>query len=257
MRAFCGEPIHGTAMHLAGNPCRVQLHDRAPDAVPALGSTVCATWPLDERRAAVNCWSADGSRIAICGHGMLVCAALWNAHWGTPGELVCGDMIVRCEHRPPDTWLGFPAIAVQACEPPQWLQPLLGVAPVACARAGGPRDYLVAELERGHDLTRVSPPGVALGAHTERALVVTCRVDPASARSGEDIHYRYFAPQYGTPEDTATGSAMRVMNEYWRLREGLTRLTAVQCSPRGGLLRGALRDGRSWVGGACTEADCE
>jgi predicted PhzF superfamily epimerase YddE/YHI9 len=64
------------------------------------------------------------------------------------------------------------------------------------------------------------------------------------------IQLRYFAPQYGVPEDTATGSALRVLAEYWSPR--FTRLTAEQCSPAGGLLLAQWTPDHIDVGGRCS-----
>ena len=45
---------------------------------------------------------------------------------------------------------------------------------------------------------------------------------------------RYFAPWVGIPEDPVTGSAHTVAGPYWAAVLGKTKLSARQCSPRGG-----------------------
>jgi len=47
---------------------------------------------------------------------------------------------------------------------------------------------------------------------------------------------RYFAPAYGQPEDSATGSAAVVLADYW----GQSRLRLEQRSARGGFLKTRL-----------------
>ncbi|MGI9291435.1 MAG: PhzF family phenazine biosynthesis protein, partial [Gammaproteobacteria bacterium] len=48
--------------------------------------------------------------------------------------------------------------------------------------------------------------------------------------------YRYFAPQYGTPEDPATGSAAVQLAVYWRLRESWSAFTVAQLSTQGAMM---------------------
>jgi predicted PhzF superfamily epimerase YddE/YHI9 len=50
-------------------------------------------------------------------------------------------------------------------------------------------------------------------------------------------------------EDTATGSAMRILADYWSPR--FTSLTAVQCSSEGGLLLAILAPDHVEIGGHC------
>ena len=63
---------------------------------------------------------------------------------------------------------------------------------------------------------------------------------------------RYFAPQYGVEEDIATGSAMRVLAQYWSSR--FKQLTVYQCSPQGGLLLSRHTATHVEVGGRCVSA---
>ena len=73
-----------------------------------------------------------------------------------------------------------------------------------------------------------------LGKFTRRALIATC--ESHFSHDLAKIESRYFAPQYGVPEDPATGSAMRVLALYWQ-QQGLgPQLSNYQRSASGGLL---------------------
>jgi len=65
------------------------------------------------------------------------------------------------------------------------------------------------------DLKHIAPPDNGLSNWPQRAIICTA----AQPSTGTDaITLRYFAPQYGVVEDTATGSAMRVLADYWSHR---------------------------------------
>lgn len=148
-------------------------------------------------------------------------------------------------------WIGLPPIACDACAVPAWVREFFPDVPWRAALAGGDNGYLVLEWPAGFDLSRLPIPDYGLRRRTPRAVIATCvdRDDPAI-----DVKLRYFAPQHGVPEDTATGSAMRVLATYWMNRELADGLRAYQCSPYGGELRSRIREGITWIGGrvVCT-----
>lgn len=51
-----------------------------------------------------------------------------------------------------------------------------------------------------------------------------------------DFVSRHFCPLHGISEDPVTGSAHSALAPFWAARLGKNKLTAFQCSPRGGLL---------------------
>ena len=212
--------------------------------------TRCETWALGEHIAEVRCFTDAGRLIQCCGHGLLCCAWQWLQLWQSRGVLTaCGEQL-PCHLDDGVTWVGFPALALRDCTPPDWLRSALGACDLQVMRCAlaGPRDgYLLVELAADTDLRSLTPPGPDIGDATQRAIIVTCRVSALRAHAGEDIHFRYFAPQYGVREDTATGSAMRVLAPYWHSL-GVA-LTALQCSPRGGLLHAHQKNGLAWLGG--------
>ena len=57
-----------------------------------------------------------------------------------------------------------------------------------------------------------------------------------------DFVSRHFAPLHDVDEDPVTGSAHSVLAPYWAKRLGKTKMTACQCSARGGILHLDVRD---------------
>ena len=250
LRAFCSPDNHGLAR---GNLCDVTTREDPAGPPAERAVTHCSTWPTASRRAAVRCWTPSAKPIRCCGHGLLSCAFLWTRQWGGDGVLETGGSDVNCTRRDGMVRLGFSQLEIAGTGTPDWLGPILGIAPVHCAIAGDEAGYLVAELPEDTDLAGLVPPQPNIAARTLRALIVTCRVSSAKTRKDEHFQYRYFAPQYGVMEDPATGSAMRVLTQYWNECGLRGPVTALQCSAAGGLLTGELLGDATWIGGYVTQ----
>ena len=97
---------------------------------------------------------------------------------------------------------------------------------------GGRNDYVL--LEVGQSLAELNLNSLALRRFSQRALIVIQRPSTGA------IQLRYFAPQYGTAEDAATGSASVQAAAYLRhqypKRYAHQPLQIQQCSPAGGHL---------------------
>ena len=78
-----------------------------------------------------------------------------------------------------------------------------------------------------------------------RGVIVTSR----SRSADYDFVSRFFAPAVGVDEDPVTGSAHSCLGPYWGGKLGKKALMAYQASPRGGILRVALKDDRVLIGG--------
>lgn len=235
---------------MRGNPCLVHLPAGAPGAPPAKAPVIqCITWTEAPGRAQVRCWAPNGAEIELCGHGLLCCARHWQDQWGGNGVLQMNGMTVHFELRGGMHWVGFPSIGITACAVPGWAEALLGAAPLRAAEAGPPSGYLVLEMAGDCDPATLRAPGEGLAAHSARSLIVTRKVHAPDALIGETIQFRYFAPQHGVPEDTATGSAMRVLATYWQGRGAGNEQQALQRSADGGWLQSRIEGERTWIGG--------
>lgn len=249
MRAFTGATGHPASTPVRGNPCVVHVAAAPPQRPPAPAPHIqCITWPDGPGQAQVRCWAPTGQEIQLCGHGLLCCGHYWRAARGDT-DLRMGEVAVQFAHRDGLDWVGFPMLATEGTAVPGWAKGLLGAAPNDAASAGGDRGYLVLAMPDDCDIAALPAPGDALAAHTAHSLIVTRSVEPSRALCGESIQYRYFAPQFGVPEDSATGSAMRVLAAYWQQRGHGDEQRALQRSPAGGWLLSRVEGERTWIGG--------
>lgn len=248
--AFC----HSGGLSAAGNPCRLFCLTCEPGSPPASSTrTQCATWPAGRTSASVRCWTGDGRLIQCCGHGLLSAAASWRAQWPCGGELLSGGTRIRFVYEESCTWLGFSFLQCEPQPVPRWTADIFGSRPIAAARAGPESGYLVLVWPQGSDLRELASPGSRLATKTGRAVIACCAVSEADSFLGETIRLRYFAPQYGVDEDSATGSAMRILASYWAPRFSAVEVVAWQQSALGGLLRGRVDGDMVWIGGEVDE----
>lgn len=214
-----------------------------PDDLPV---TQCLSWLQGDNAADVRCWALSGTPIQLCGHGLLCTGVAWLRHGGDIATLTMNGLQVAFHVEDDLAWIGLPSINTQPCRIPIWVREFFPELPWRAALAGDDNGYLVLEWPAGFDLRSLPVPDYGLRRRTGRSVIATCvdRHNPAF-----DVQLRYFAPQHGVPEDTATGSAMRVLATYWMNRELADGLHAWQCSPHGGELRSRVRGDLTWIGG--------
>jgi predicted PhzF superfamily epimerase YddE/YHI9 len=250
LRAFTGVNGHTSGTPVRGNPCLIHLTGEAPASAPSPAAiTQCVTWPEQPGRARVRCWSPSGQEIQLCGHGLLCSSHYWRSQWPHGAIISMGDTEVTTGYRDGLEWIALQTLEVTRSEIPVWAGRLLGQRPAHAAIAGPEEGYQVLEMPEGSNIDTLPSPGDALAACSRRALILTRQVTPGEARQGENIQYRYFAPQYGNAEDTATGSAMRVLAAYWQQRGAGDQLQALQLSADGGWLLSRIDRNRTWIGG--------
>jgi predicted PhzF superfamily epimerase YddE/YHI9 len=195
-------------------------------------------------------YSAHGRRISFCGHGAL--AAAWFT-FKTRGPLE-EPLSFKNKER---TWqatrvptsedriaLRYVCPELQIVAVPLFAGPCLRIAPERAALAGGSTDYLILELPSAEDVAALKPDFEAICRATERALIVTAGIHGSSGDQVIGCVYRYFAPQYGDPEDAATGSAAVQLAPYWAPRITAPTFQARQLSGQGAVTQLALIDGK-------------
>lgn len=106
---------------------------------------------------------------------------------------------------------------------------LLGSDFLAGAFSGGASDYALLELDRAPADLRLRTE--RLLRFSRRALVAFCPLGPGN------VQMRYFAPQYGNDEDSATGSAAVQVAEYLWRRYHWRSCWIIQQSAAGGLIQ--------------------
>ncbi len=97
--------------------------------------------------------------------------------------------------------------------------------------------YIIVELNDELSVKQFTLNAAIIDAIQQRALIITAK----SEHTEFDIIFRYFAPQYGPPEDSATGSAASVLWPFWN-RQNLKNiykdtLHCYQASQNGGIIK--------------------
>jgi predicted PhzF superfamily epimerase YddE/YHI9 len=91
----------------------------------------------------------------------------------------------------------------------------------------------------------LAPDFTRLAEVETRGVIVTARAEAA----GGDFVSRFFGPRAGVAEDPVTGSAHCALAPYWAAKLGRERLTGVQLSRRGGVVRVQVRGPRVSIAG--------
>ncbi len=187
-------------------------------------------------------WFTPTVEVDLCGH-----ATVASAHVLYETDLVPRHKQVRFQTRSglltadyDDGWikLNFPATRAEPADAPLHFDKALGgIQPRYIGRSKF--DYIV-EVESA-DLVRNLKPNLGLLELVDaRGVIVTARSDDARY----DFVSRFFAPAAGVPEDPVTGSAHCCLAPYWAQQLGKDEMTGYQASPRGGVVRVAVRGDR-------------
>ncbi|HET6627981.1 MAG TPA: PhzF family phenazine biosynthesis isomerase [Nocardioidaceae bacterium] len=232
-----------TEQPFSGNPAGVLLLDEFPDTgwmqgvANELQQAETAFLAPGEEGMFLLRWFTPVAEVALCGH-----ATLASAHWlwesGVLQERAVAAFATRSggltATRDDDrVVLDFPAVpATEVTTSPTVLAALAGAVPVwtGVTRNADPGERnILAVLESEEAVRDLSPDLQEISRLQVGGLIVT-----AKRRAGGVVS-RYFAPAYGIPEDSVTGSAHCTIGPYWREELG-TSLSAEQASPRGGEL---------------------
>jgi len=231
------------------------LPDVPPDNLQAQAATILAEHRERMHTAvlvaggggyyAAESYTAAGRHIQFCGHGALA-AAWFVLHECEPAAPSVDFMSMqqhwqasRCESADADIALLYARPVPVACPVPEFAPRCLGSRPVAAAEVGGATDYLMMQLDSVATVQNLQPDLALLSAATQRALIVTAR-DSRAANAAVDQQlvcvFRYFAPQYGVPEDAATGSAAVQLAANWAPHVPVGPVTLRQLSPQGAVM---------------------
>jgi len=179
-------------------------------------------------------WFTPSVEVALCGHATLASAhVLWEegrlvrdqqARFRTKSGLLTAEL--------KGDWieLDFPAVGVEAANPPPGLIEALGIKPTYVGR--NKFDYLV-EAESEETVRNAKPDHTRLRQVEARGVIITSR----STTSQFDFVSRFFAPGSEIDEDPVTGSAHCALGPYWKVRLKRNEFVAYQASPRGGVVR--------------------
>ena len=249
----------------AGNPAAVAVCPEFPDAAVMQDAayrigvpTTAFVVPDAERRAVYGVrWFTPHAEINLCGHATIASTACLSGLPENAGaerlEFVSGNGVLFTQWAGGLVAIDLPADPPVPCDPPPELLAALGldvgggagvglgggsgiggiggIGVVGCALSS---DDVIVELESPEAVAAVRPDFEALGRLPFRGNVVTAR-----DRSDSDVDFasRTFFPCYGVNEDQVCVTAHCKLGPYWARKLGRTRLTAVQCSERGGRLQ--------------------
>lgn len=192
----------------------------------------------------------NGKQVQFCGSGLLAVAHYLDQHLGIDLNSRNAFYVNIHGH---EIKLGmsesryFISTDIQlrdrAVDSSNW-QTLIGYAVLHAAMLE--QGYVIIELESASNVAQLQPNLEHLRADKHPAVIVTA---PAYGDAEEDYVMRYFAPQFGNPEDAATGSANLYLMKYWQNKLNKNDLVGRQLSKEGGLFYGDIRGSRVTLSG--------
>ena len=187
-------------------------------------------------------WFTPTVEVELCGHATLATAFLiferFNRHAETL-QFQTRSGVLSVARQDGKLFLDFPSYPGTTVDGPAALAAGLGAAPVEVIE--GPNYMAVFETEA--DIAALAPKLELLATLHPRGVIATAPGDAV------DFVSRYFAPSFGVPEDSVTGSAHCMLTPYWAKRLGRNKMNARQISARGGALVCEDRGDRVGIGG--------
>lgn len=185
-------------------------------------------------------WFTPTVEVNLCGH-----ASLAAGHVLLTGEQIrfatrSGILTVKRDGEL--LALDMPASHVEPTELPELTQALGAAGETFLSREGNGNAIVLLPDETA---VRAVRPDFAALAKLPYLVSVTAPGDE------QDVASRVFAAYHGIPEDPVTGAAHTALVPFWAKRLGRERLTALQASPRTGVLHCRLAGDRVVLGGRC------
>ncbi|MFI6077125.1 PhzF family phenazine biosynthesis protein [Actinoplanes sp. NPDC051343] len=246
----------------AGNPAGVVVLDSYPDdawmqsvAAEVNLSETAFVHPLPPGGDAGFAlrWFTPAVEVALCGHATLATAHVL-ARPGTVRFATRQSGVLSATAAGDGAYtLDFPAAPLSPLPPDPRLADLLGAEIVSLHYTGPITDDYLVELKSEQAVRELTPDLAGLGGFSHRGIVVT-----AAADADYDFVSRFFGVGVGVPEDPVTGSAHTALTPFWASRTGRSEMVGYQASPRGGVVRVALKSDRTMLTGhAVTVIDGE
>jgi PhzF family phenazine biosynthesis protein len=191
-------------------------------------------------------WFTPVSEVDLCGHATLASAYVLFNILGHKKDRIefdskSGILVVTKDKE----WLvmDFPAQPPVPCDMPAEIEKAFDTAPIECLKS---EDYIVV-FESEMDVESAEPDFEQLKKLDLRGVTITAK------SSRYDFVARFFAPQYGIPEDPVTGSAYTQLAPYWASRLGSKKFRVKQLSARGGELACEMVDDRVYISGKAVQ----
>ena len=234
---------------LTGNPAAVMpldswLDDGLLQAIATENnlSETAFTVPSDSDDADYDLrWFTPGMEVDLCGHASLAAGHVLMSAQRVRFSTRSGIMTVT---RSGDLLeLDMPCATLHEVDEPE-LCAALGLEARTVWLADGFNDSAIVAVGSEADVRSVAPD-FGLLKHIHRMAIVTAPGDE------QDVVSRVFVPYAGIDEDPVTGSAHGALAPFWAKRLGRDRFTALQASPRTGVLHCRLEGDRVMLGGHC------
>lgn len=188
---------------------------------------------------------APRAEVPLCGHGTLAAAQVLQqvfAETADTLEFTSRSGVLTVVREGERLWLDLPAQYPDEEGVSLEIQRALNIDIIDVL--GANELFVVVESEQA--LRQCQPDPLALGRLLWGGVVITARGEQ------HDFVSRFFAPGLGITEDAVTATTHASLVPYWARRLGKTRLSAYQCSARGGELACRLVGDRVQVGGRMT-----
>jgi PhzF family phenazine biosynthesis protein len=175
-------------------------------------------------------WFTPTTEVDLCGHATLAAAHVLFEHMGYTNDLITfesksGPLHVRKDGK--YLTMDFPTDKFEKVPIPAFLEDAFSEKPVEVYK--GAFDYMLV-FDKEHQIVSVKPDMTLIAMADSRGAIITAPGD------NSDFVSRYFAPQFGIPEDPVTGSAHTILTPYWSKKLGKKQLSAIQLSQRKGYL---------------------
>lgn len=199
--------------------------------------------PIDDRWEIR--WFTPTAEVALCGHATLAAAHVLFKHLNYAQETI--SFLTRLSGSLGVSILedgrlsmSFPAIAIVESDRVDEVAAALDCKPVSVWKGNYSETEFdwVAVYESSSDVARLSPVAMHFAALGSRGVIATSLGDDC------DFVSRYFAPEFGIPEDPVTGSAHCLLAPFWAERLNKNVLNARQISARGGKLECRISSNR-------------
>lgn len=188
-------------------------------------------------------WFTPIKEVNLCGHATLASAyVLFNILGYKENVLSFESLsgVLRVSKEGNLLTLDFPVQPPQVCSTPAQLTAGLGRAPLECLK----HDDYIAVFDSEEDVLNLTLDHAALMQLDLRGVIAT------APSLNYDFIARFFAPKFGIPEDSVTGSAYTQLTPYWSARLGKSKFKAKQVSSRGGKLLCELSGNRVLISGS-------
>ncbi|WP_339897853.1 PhzF family phenazine biosynthesis protein [uncultured Gilvimarinus sp.] len=237
--SFCGANARGNRhhiVHLKPRPpgdsasCDAIISEAQANSLISASTNTVLLWQQQRQ------WQARfydrGQPVRRCGSGTIavaayLCQTAYHGDFTQALETAAGRVIIGHD-RHGAHYTDYPCAITGFDNRRRWAR--LCQTPIHKAvRIGGRQDYTLLLLPDTHALQQMKPPGRSFALYSRRSVIALC---PAP----HHWQLRYFAPQYGVPEDAATGSACVQASAYLTHIGKGRHFDFVQYSPARGIM---------------------